>query len=230
MYNAAELKLISSKGIDSLPRHSAPVAQRNLESMQGRMGASVAGLTDSSSVMGALQATQKIITVELTNSATSATRQALVGPGLNYVTGSESNGQIKTGSFNDLNGNSGLSGAQNVQTIEEFLIYLRNNPTVVLGLKVDSDVASQTSQTITMGYDVPWSDTQIEPKQINLATYKNEYQSNEKSVTVPFPFVFDSSFYMKVPVVASSTLSLTFFFGDSIDLGRAMKVQSGQSL
>lgn len=165
----------------------------------------------------------RLMTITLVNTAT-LTRTAYVGGvGLVYVKGSEASGQAKTGAFNDTSAAAGLVGSASPTTIEKFQAWVQKNPTRFGGFKVKSTGATQIDQVITYARETPFSSTNEDAEDIFLASYADEDSYNDKIVTVPRPIQLDNRTLFTVPVIASSTLTLTFFGGAAIDLSKTLE-------
>jgi len=161
----------------------------------------------------------RIYTVTLVN-ANAATRYALLAPGIIYVPGYELNGIIRTGAFNDTGGNAGLTGSASPQVIERFLAFCHRNPNRFGGFKITSTVATQIDQNITFTPQSPYKS--LESYELALAAYQDENTYKDKVVTVPFEFSIDDQFQILLPVVGSSTCTITFFGGAILNTSYAL--------
>lgn len=153
-------------------------------------------------------------TIRLVN-ANASTRYAVLCPGLNESL----TGVIATGAFNDRDGNAGLTGSGNPGTIEMFRYFFRRVPSQLLQLKVQSTDATQVEQTIEYQRQSPFRTLQNEF--IVLATHQDENTYKDKVVTVntlEYQLQFDDQTYIVLPVVGSSTCTLTLQFGATANL------------
>jgi hypothetical protein len=158
---------------------------------------------------------KRIFTMTLVNAAV-ATRIA-------YLFGGYANptGEIADGAFNDANGNAGLTGTGTPNTIANFKAYIKNNPSLLLGFRVKSTDATQMDQQITWTLLNPFK--VAESRNIVIANYVDENNFNDKIATVTEGGVVSIMTQVQIPIVASSTATITAYFGPSLNNHRALE-------
>lgn len=101
-----------------------------------------------------------------------------------------------------------------------FRAFIKNNPTRCLGFKVTSTDASQIEQSVLIKRESPFKN--LQDRTIYLANYQNEHTFRDKQVTVPEQIQFDDQQFIEMNVVANSTMTITFYFGAVLNLGKAL--------
>jgi len=158
----------------------------------------------------------KLYSIILTN-ANSATRTALLCPGLLYETAA---GLIVDGAFNDTQGGAGLSATGTPQAIAYFNSYIRYFPTIVAAFKVSSSNVTQFEMSITIQKQSPFK--QYDTRIINIAAEANEQNPNTNLISVDQSFYMDNQTLISYPVLGSTTVSLGLFFGVSLNIAHAL--------
>lgn len=166
----------------------------------------------------------RVFTLTLVN-ANASVRYALLAPGtqLRDAAGAYLAGTIRTGAFNDRDGNAGLTGSSGgAGTIEQLNEYLRMKPHRCQGFMISTTDATQLSQQIVFQKINPFQ-TQGSVS-VDLTQYRTERADNDKLLTVPYAFQFDDDTKITLPIVGSSTCTIVFYFGAGLD--RAKKLST----
>lgn len=103
---------------------------------------------------------------------------------------------------------------------EYFRAFIKNNPSRCLGFKVTSTDANQIEQTILIKRESPFKN--LQDRTIYLANYQNEHTFRDKQVTVPEHIQFDDQQFIETTIVANSTMTITFYFGAVLNLGKTL--------
>ncbi len=149
----------------------------------------------------------RVMTINVTN-ANAASRTLLLCPGLD----SGASGLIQTGAFNDVNGDAGLSASGSPQAIELFNQFIQKVPSLMSVMKINSDVAGQIEQILTVKHESPFKSA--ETKTFPLSQYTDEYANKEGVATVEEDIQFDDQTRIELPIVGSSTTTLSLFFSE----------------
>ena len=167
-------------------------------------------------------ALQKQFKVQVVNAAT-ASRTAVIWPG--YFKGDSTNapGQLSDGAFNDTGGNAGLTGSSGIsgKTIAEFFAFLEHNPTTVVQLKIASTVATQIDNDITVQMLNPFREERSQF--LRASDYVNQQVYQDKTIVFPVELQLDNQVKLTYPFVASSTTSLIFYCGASLNLAQTLR-------
>lgn len=172
---------------------------------------------------------QKQFIIEITNSEPTS-RTGLLWGGYLSNNNSLAPGQIRTGAFNDKAGNSGLTANSNVEkTIEEFLAYLYLNPTRVVQMRVSSSVASQIGQQFTIRELDPFKSGKTDYIRPQNFTNQNTFQ--DKTVLFPVEnFQFDDQNTLEYQFSGSSTTTITFYCGASLNGAKALRKKARRGI
>jgi len=168
-------------------------------------------------------------TFTITNAAT-VTRTALLWAGYLKGNATLAAGQLTDGAFNDTGGNAGLTGSSNEdKTIEELKAYLEHTPHRVIGLKVSSSTTANMSNTLTAQELSPFK--QKQSKSIRPQMFQDQNVQQLGIIQMPVNSQFDNYHKFTYPVLASSAVTLTLFFGAGINLGKVLanRAAIGQS-
>jgi hypothetical protein len=158
---------------------------------------------------------KRVFKITLVN-ANAATRTAYLFGGYAAPTG-----LIATGAFNDKNGDAGLTGSSSPGTIAHFLEYIDRNPTLILGMKVKSTLASQLDESLTLQDLSPF--ITLPSREIYLSAYVDEKNYNDKIATVTESFYASNQTQVQIPVVGSSTVTITLYCGPSLNTYKALQ-------
>lgn len=164
---------------------------------------------------------EKQFVFSVANTAT-VTRTAVLWAG--YLKGNSTlaPGQIVDGTFNDTAGNAGLTGAATVsgQTIAEFFAYLEFNPTRIVGIKISSTSQTQIENAFTLQRLNPFRTEKS--KILRPAQYQDQQVFQEKIIQFKADFQLDDQMKLTYPFVASSTTTLTWYCGASLNLAKGL--------
>lgn len=135
---------------------------------------------------------------------------AYIVPGYNWYPGKVANGYVNT-TFNGIGGNA-LTAASLTpnKTIEDFFAFIKSNPIVLAGIKIEGTVTSQVAGVMIYQKLSPFKD--LETKTFALGAYQNENTYRDKIVTVPTPgLVLSDQTRVILPITPANTATLTFF-------------------
>lgn len=154
--------------------------------------------------------------------ANAATRTAVLFAGYTKGNATLTPGQLVQGAFNDVNGNAGLTGATaSEKSIEELLLFVNECPTRLLAIKVKSTVATQIDENFTYQRLNPFQT--MPTKILRPGNFQNQDTFQDKVATFPANVQLDTQAKLTCPVVGSSTLTLSFFFGTGINLALTLE-------
>ncbi|MDD5358582.1 MAG: hypothetical protein PHX80_05505 [Candidatus Nanoarchaeia archaeon] len=109
-------------------------------------------------------------------------------------------------------GTAACTGSGKPKTIEEFLAFLKYNPTRFTGLKMLVDDSAQFDNQIYMKQNSPFRN--LDDRQIYPNTYKDSTQTDTKRVEIPLEdFQMDNNTTVVTTVSAGRTVTYTFFVG-----------------
>ena len=160
-------------------------------------------------------------TVTLVNAAAATRVARLFCPiAINYPT--QYLGQIATGAFNDVNGAAGLTGSSGTSfSIETWMYYVRNNPSRLTHLRVQSTVNAQLSNALILDEINPYKDVE------NVLFYpQNEIGQdtfNQNLVVFKVNAQLDYLKDLQLNISASSTATITFFLGAELNQAKALE-------
>lgn len=136
-------------------------------------------------------------------------------------------GVVNDGAFLDANGDSGLTGSGSPKTIQQFLRFIQYNPLRVLGFKIQSTVTTQIQQVMTVQAQSPFRT--LESQNITLGSYQDENTYQNNIVTVPEVLDFNDQNQILLPIVGSSTLTITLFGGAILNTASALNKKAAKA-
>jgi hypothetical protein len=160
--------------------------------------------------------------------ANAAKRTALLFAG--YMKGNTTlaPGQLIEGAFNDTAGAAGLTGATaSEKSIEELQLFINTVPTRLLAIKIKSTDANQVSESFTYQRLSPFQT--LPTKILRPDNFQNQDTFQDKIATFPANVQMDDQAQIKLPVVGSSTVRVSFFFGTSINLALTLERRAAQA-
>lgn len=99
------------------------------------------------------------------------------------------------------------------KSIDEFLKFIKLNPTRITGMKISVDDTEQFGQDILVRKESPFRDLGF--KTISPSTYQNSMQNNPKLIEIPLDDMqFDSQTSVVTTIMAGRTMTVTFFIGE----------------
>ena len=147
-------------------------------------------------------------------------------------------GLMKTGAFNDKAGNAGLSASSTeTQSIEDLQHFLLREPTELLGLlfRYENNSASQISSKVTVLQNSPF--TGDDKTLISIQPQIRQDPANPNDKILPLSLrgqgiVVGYDKQIEYPILADTSVVVTFFFGGSFSTMKAMErfVSAGQNL
>jgi hypothetical protein len=161
--------------------------------------------------------------IRLTNASTTNARTCLLVAGYFSDIAALNDGLIASGAFNDKTGGAGLSGSAQTpgKTIEEFLEWLKYVPAQLVMMKIRSNNIDQISNPITVKTLSPFQDLPTEYIQPENA--QDQYSNNEKVVTFFVEKQLDFSRVLEYTVEPSTTVTIVFFIGATLDTAVALE-------
>lgn len=98
------------------------------------------------------------------------------------------------------------------KSIDEFLLFIKNNPCRITGLKIKVDDNSQFAEDILFRKESPFRDLGF--KTVSPSNYENSMQNNDKIVEIPLTDAqFDNQTSVVTTIKAGRTVTYTFFIG-----------------
>lgn len=161
----------------------------------------------------------KLYTLIITNTNTTLQRTALLCPGLlrNAV------GLVADGAFNDYSGNAGLTGSGAPQPIALFNAFIDKFPTTVLGFKISTNNVTQLDQVITIQKQSPFKS--YSSRIIQIGVYADPINPNTSLLNIPEKFYMDQQTLIQYPLLPSTSVSLIFAFGASLNISTALRTK-----
>ncbi len=163
---------------------------------------------------------ERFFTVTIENNTTSDHEISLAP---SYYT--ENAKLLTDGTIGGVTGLTASSGSEDV-TIDQFVAATLHYPTRVLRTQIECDNSSQLSKTMTLAEKSVFGNKT--PQKINLASYKNPANPNEKLITVTQQYQLDAETEVKLIVpkrIAEGTptvTTITFFCGASYNADLAL--------
>jgi len=147
-------------------------------------------------------------------------------------------GLMKTGAFNDKNGNAGLTATSTeTQSIEDLHALLLREPTELLGMlfRYENNSASQISSKFTVNRISPFTGEDKVITSIQPQISQNPANPNDKILPLSLRgqgIVLGYDKIVEYPILADTSVVITFFFGATFSEMKAMEhyTQDGQSL
>lgn len=158
----------------------------------------------------------RVYNISITN-AQAAVKTIILFPGLIYtnVLTELADGVLRTATdaYPSAEGTAAtFTSSGSPASIELMENFVRMNPTVLVGMKFDSTVATQKNLVLTLEKQSPFNVTN-QVKQLSLTSYHDENAFSEKIVTVPILEQLDNQTSVTCQIAPSSTLTLTLFLG-----------------
>lgn len=171
---------------------------------------------------------EKQFVLSITNVAV-ATRTAVLFAGYLKGNATLAPGQLVQGAFNDKAGLAGLSGAtESEKSIEELLLFTQWIPTRLIAIQMESNVPAQLAQQLVYQRLNPF---RTEPtKSYRPNNFRNQNSFQNTLVSFPIDAQMDTLGRLELPVVASSVVRLTFFFGTSFNPVTALERKTARAL
>ena len=140
---------------------------------------------------------------------------------------------IKTGAIPYTGGATDLTAQGSPTTVEEFLAYVKANPTVVVKTQIKSNNADQLAKALVFSKKSPFK--LPDSDRINLASFLSEYASNDKLVAVKREYQLDDQTELSLeipPAVAGvpTTTTVTFYCGASLNTANALSNKKAQAM
>lgn len=122
----------------------------------------------------------------------------------------------------DLDGKGNLSVSGAPKKLDLLYKWLAENPTALGAVRIQSTDANQVMQLMTYRKLSPFKD--LETSIINLGMTQNEGTFRDKIVTISTPgMVLSNQSQLELLVMPNSTLTVTFFFGGSLNQSKLMQ-------
>ena len=131
-------------------------------------------------------------------------------------------------SFLSVAGNT-LSLATSPKEIKWFYSFIKQNPTSCCMLKISSNNStSQIEQQLVIREQSPFRDLETNP--IPMSQFITPQDYKDKMVIIPTPnLVLSGQTQIELPIMASSTCTITFFLGGVLNTATAMKYKKGKA-
>lgn len=147
-------------------------------------------------------------------------------------------GFIKTGTFNDKNGNAGLSATSTENySIEDFMAIVNREPTELLGMlfRYENNSTAQISSKLTISKISPFSGEEKVLKSVVPQISQDPANPNDKILPVSLRgagIVLGYDKVVEYPILADTSVVITFFLGGTLSETTAMErfTADGQNL
>lgn len=171
---------------------------------------------------------EKQFVLSITN-ANAATRTAVLFAGYLKGNATLAPGQVVQGAFNDKFGAIGLSGnTESEKSIEELLLFTNWIPTRLIAIQMESNVPAQLAQQLVYQRLNPFRSEPTKSYRPNNFRNQNSFQNT--LVSFPLDCQMDTLSRMELPIVGTSTVRLTFFFGTSFNPVTALQRKTARAL
>jgi hypothetical protein len=158
-------------------------------------------------------------TINITNGA-GPVLTALLCPGLQFrkPTGEYINGLVATGAFSSVENIDGLAGSGGPVRIEFYNEFLQKVPSKILGLRLQTSDTSgaQMAQSIIFQPQSPFGNLDSFP--VSIGNYKDDMSFNANIALIPVPAQVDNQTRVSIGVVPNSSLSITIYFGEFMNV------------
>lgn len=140
---------------------------------------------------------------------------------------------IKTGAIPYAGGATDLTALGSPTTIEEFLAFIKANPTVVVKTMIKSNNSDQLAKALIFAKKSPFK--LPDSDRINLSSFLSEFASNDKLATVKREYQLDDQTELSLeipPAVAgvSTVTTITFYCGASLNTANALAQKKAQAM
>jgi hypothetical protein len=140
---------------------------------------------------------------------------------------------IKTGVIAYAGGATDLTAQGSPTTIEEFLAYVKANPTVVVKTQIKSNNADQLAKALIFSRKSPFKAPDSD--RINLASFLSEFASNDKLVAVKREYQLDDQTELSLEIppavgAVATTTTITFYCGASLNTANALANKKAQAM
>lgn len=140
---------------------------------------------------------------------------------------------IKTGAIVYTSGATDLTASGSPTTVEEFLAFIKSNPTVVVKTMIKSNNADQLQRALIFSKKSPFK--LPDSDRINVASFVSEYASNDKLATIKREYQLDDQTELSLEIppavggVPTST-TITFYCGASLNTANALALKKAQAM
>jgi hypothetical protein len=140
---------------------------------------------------------------------------------------------IKTGAIAYTSGATDLTAQGSPTTVEEFLAFIKANPTVVVKTMIKSNNSDQLAKALIFSKKSPFK--LPDSDRINLSSFLSEFASNDKLATVKREYQLDDQTELSLeipPAVAgvSTVTTITFYCGASLNTANALTQKKAQAM
>jgi hypothetical protein len=160
-----------------------------------------------------------VYTLKLVNANATDTHTALVCPGIRGVS---TQGSIKTGAMSSVESalTANLSGSTTSPgSIEDFLLWIQENPAELLGLQIKSTNPDQSGVQVKVEQFSPF--TQLANRTFNLDSDESNMSQNDKISVLDLRgqgVQFDKQTKIFLPVVGDNTAIIKLYFGKILNI------------
>ena len=112
--------------------------------------------------------------------------------------------------------------------IQNFLDFIKFNPTIILGFKVRAKVsATQLEEVVTVRELSPFKT--LESYEISLSAYQDEDTFQDKVVSVPEEIIASNQTEVSIPLNANETITISWFAGAILNTAVACQRKWGKA-
>lgn len=161
----------------------------------------------------------KVYTLKLVNANATDTHTALICPGIRGVS---TQGSIKTGAMSSVEASAttNLSGSTTSPgSIEDFLLWIQENPAELLGLQIKSTNPDQSGVQVKVQQFSPF--TQLSDDTYNLDSDESNMSQNDKISVLDLRgqgVQFDKQTKIFLPIVEDNTATVKLYFGKILNI------------
>lgn len=181
----------------------------------------------------------RIYTINLLNKFT-VDATIVLSPGLQGLFGYDTQGVpglMKTGQFVPVEGtaagfdatdvNKSIVGSGKHGSLELFIAYIQQNPTMIAGLKISATSALQIEQNFTIEEQSPFKS--LGDRTIFVSAHTDETANKDKVATVDEQFQLDHNTRLAYLLLAGTGVVLTLFCAASLSTPKALKEKGNRA-
>lgn len=140
---------------------------------------------------------------------------------------------IRTGAIPYTSGATDLTAVGSPTSIEEFLAFVKANPTCIVKMQIKSNNAAQLSRALIMLKKTPFK--AADSDRINIGSFTNEYANNDKLASITRETQFDDQVEVQLEIpkltggVPTET-TITFYCGASLNSANALTIKKNAAM
>ena len=117
------------------------------------------------------------------------------------------------------------SGPTTTQALKAYYRFIRDNPSLILGIRITTTDTTQMSKTLLITTNINPFFAQYSAKKLNIQSYVDENNQQRDIATIDVLLPADQQSQIKVPVV-KGTHTITLFMGANANLAQMLRGQA----